>query len=240
MAPGCFKGRKLSHFIAFPLFIAAVLITAFLFREQLWGLFSSPEKIRNWVLDWGAKAPLIFVGLQLLQVIVSVIPGEIPQIAGGYLFGVLLGIIYSLIGITLGSAFNYFLARFLGRPFVHSILKKERLEKFENFAQSKKVTAAFFLLFLVPGFPKDTLCYVAGITPMRFFPFLLISTAGRLPGIIGSAVMGDAAAEKRWLLAGIIFGAAVVLFVAGFLFRERLRKLVERVTNRGSSVWDRK
>jgi uncharacterized membrane protein YdjX (TVP38/TMEM64 family) len=238
MGSACFKGRKLSHFIAFPLFIAAVFITAFLFREQLWDLFSSPEKIRNWVSDWGAKAPLLFIGLQLLQVIVSVIPGEIPQIAGGYLFGVWLGILYSLIGITLGSAFNYYLARLLGRPFVRSILKKERLEKFENFARSKKVTAAFLLLFLVPAFPKDTLCYVAGITPMRFFPFLLISTAGRLPGIIGSAVMGDAAAEKRWLLAGIIFGAGVVLLVVGFFFRDRLRKLVERITNRGPSDRD--
>lgn len=232
MVPIDIKKRKLFHLIAFPVFIAATFAAAVIFREQLWELFSSPERIRNWVSDRGVTAPLIFIGLQLLQVIVSVIPGEVPQIAGGYLFGVWLGVLYSLIGITLGSGFNYYLARVLGRPFVRSLLKKERLDKFENFAKSKKITAAFFLLFLLPGFPKDTLCYVAGITPMKFLPFLLISTLGRLPGIIGSAVMGDAAAEKRWLPAGIIFGAAVVLFVIGFFFRERLRKLVERFSNR--------
>lgn len=231
MIPINVKGRKLFHLIAFPVFIVTILAVAVIFREQLWELFSSPERVRNWVSDWGVKAPLIFIGLQILQVIVSVIPGEIPQIAGGYLFGVWPGVLYSLLGITLGSGFNYYLARILGRPFVRSILNKERLDKFENFAKSKKITAAFFLLFLLPGFPKDTLCYVAGITPMKFFSFLLISTAGRLPGIIGSAVMGDAAAEKRWLLAGFIFGIAILLFVIGFFFRERLRKLVERFSN---------
>ena len=91
----------------------------------------------------------------------------------------------------------------------------------------------FFLLFVIPGIPKDALCYVAGLSPLRFPFFIAASMAGRLPGIIGSALIGNSAAEKKWVLAAIIMGAAVVLFAAGFFFRDRIEKLLRRIGTRG-------
>ena len=91
----------------------------------------------------------------------------------------------------------------------------------------------FFLLFLIPGIPKDVLCYVAGLSPLRFPFFILASMVGRLPGIIGSALIGNSAAQKKWVLAAIVLGAAVVLFAAGFFFRERIEKLLRRIGSRG-------
>ena len=76
---------------------------------------------------------------------------------------------------------------------------------------SRGARIAFFLLFLIPGIPKDILCYAAGITPMGFPYFAAVSTLGRLPGIAGSALIGSAAASRRWVLAGIVAGAALVL-----------------------------
>jgi uncharacterized membrane protein YdjX (TVP38/TMEM64 family) len=91
---------------------------------------------------------------------------------------------------------------------------------------------SFFLFFLIPGIPKDILCYMAGLSVMRLHIFLFFSTLGRIPGIIGSALIGDAAADRRWILAGTIFFVAAVLFVLGFLFREQIQRLLEELGRR--------
>jgi len=93
----------------------------------------------------------------------------------------------------------------------------------------------FFLLFLIPGIPKDFLCYVAGLTPMRLGYFLAVSMLGRIPGIVGSSVIGSAAASERWVLTGIISGGAVLLFAAGLILRPRLQAMIDRVARRGKT-----
>ncbi|HEY9593908.1 MAG TPA: VTT domain-containing protein, partial [Spirochaetia bacterium] len=87
----------------------------------------------------------------------------------------------------------------------------------------------FFLLFLIPGIPKDILCYVAGVSPLRYPFFILASTLGRLPGIVASSLIGGAAAADRWGLLGITTGVVLVLFVLGLVFRPRLQAWLERV-----------
>jgi uncharacterized membrane protein YdjX (TVP38/TMEM64 family) len=161
-----------------------------------------------------------------------VVPGEVVQIAGGYMFGIPMGTLYSLLGIAIGSSIDFLMGRLLGRSFVEGVFGEKRVAQFDSVAESSRTRTGFFLLFVIPGIPKDVLVYVAGLSRLRFATFLLVSMGGRLPGILGSAVIGDSAASQRYLLAGIIFGVSVVLFVLGVLFRERLRTLVERVATR--------
>ncbi|HUZ17896.1 MAG TPA: TVP38/TMEM64 family protein [Spirochaetia bacterium] len=215
--------------VAFPLFIVGGLIVVWIFRSQIYNVFASPTRIRDWVNQWGYVAPLVFIGLQFTQVVLFVIPGEVAQAAGGYIFGVWFGILYSVVGILLGSVFNFFLARLLGVPFVEGVFGKERLRRFDAVLTSRRATVAFFVLFLIPGIPKDALCYVAGLSTVSFPAFFLISTAGRLPGIIGSAALGGAAAAKSWIVFGSILLVALVLFVIGLIYRDPLQTWVERV-----------
>ncbi len=224
-------GRILS-LVTFPVLIIGSVIAAIVFRDDIWRIFSSSENIQSAVVGWGAAAPLAFIALQFVQVVIFVIPGEVPQIAGGFLFGLLKGTLYSVTGILLGSSFNFVLARILGVPFVHSLFKDAQISKFEKITKSSRAQIAFFLLFVIPGIPKDILCYAAGLTSMRFVGFLLISTVGRLPGIIGSAAMGDAAASNRWVLAGIIMAVATALFIIGILYRDRIHSAIEKLATR--------
>jgi len=90
----------------------------------------------------------------------------------------------------------------------------------------------FFLLFLVPGIPKDILCYVAGVSPIRYPFFIIASTLGRLPGIVASTVIGGAAAADRWGLLAATTGVVLVLFVLGLVFRPRLQAWLEKVAGR--------
>ena len=229
------KRSKIISIGALPIFVVIVTILLLVYRDEVWSVFSTPERIEAAVDSWGYLAPLAFILVQFIQVVIFVIPGEIPQIAGGYLFGVAGGTLYSIVGILIGSSFNFLLARWLGLPFVKSLFSEARIRSFENIAHSSRAQIGFFLLFVIPGIPKDVLCYVAGLSPLRFVAFMLISTLGRLPGIVGSAAMGDAAASSRWLLAGIIMGVAVVLFFIGLIYRERVHGFIERFALRPAS-----
>lgn len=224
--------KRIASLAAFPILIIGIVVAFLVFRETLWSVFSTPEKLKGWVAQWGAAGPIVFLGLQALQVIVFVIPGEVPQIAGGYLFGILGGLILSAIGIAIGSCVSFFLARLLGVPFVHVLFPPEQVQRIEKLAASPRSTMALFLLFLIPGIPKDILCYVAGLAPMRFLVFFVISLSGRMPGILGSVIMGNAAAEQNWVFAAIVLSISVVFFVIGLLFRVKIESWIETISSR--------
>lgn len=225
--------KRILSLIAFPLLFALLLTPVIVFRREIWSVLGSGARFREWISGWGPWAPLAFLAVQVLQVIVFVIPGEIPQIAGGWLFGFWKGALLTVAGITMGSAACFFTARLLGVPFVQALFPPAQVEKMKKVLSAPGSRLAFFLLFLIPGIPKDVLCYVAGISPMGFPFFLGASMLGRLPGIAGSALIGGAAAGKRWVLMGIIAAAAVALFVTGFLLRPHIQRWVENISHGG-------
>lgn len=217
--------------LLFPLFIVALLGLVFLERDILIEIFASPESFETWIAAQPAL-PLVFMGIQFLQVVVFVIPGEIPQIAGGYLFGAPLGLLYSLAGIVSGSLFNFLIGRALGTPFVKTILGTERFRRFAHLLTSRKALTVFFLLFLFPGFPKDALCYAAGLSRIRFLPFFLISLFGRLPALTASVLAGSAAARGAWLFLIILSLLVALVAGLGYIYRARIHDWIERIAER--------
>ncbi|MFP4329886.1 MAG: TVP38/TMEM64 family protein [Alkalispirochaetaceae bacterium] len=220
---------------AFPLFLALVIASVLLFREELWGRIADRETLQQWVSEAGIWAPALFVGVQTVQVVVFMIPGDVAQAAAGYIFGVWQGILYSVLGIAIGSGFNYLVGSRLGEPFLKGVLGEERMNSFLSVARSYRGRLGFFLFFLIPGIPKDVLCYVGGTARLGFASFLLISMVARLPGIVGSAFIGDAAAREQWQIAAALLAVAAILSVTGLLTRRRLEGLIHRVTERDKS-----
>lgn len=219
---------RAGSWIAAGLVLAAAAALGVWAWPWVWQVFHDPQAFRDWLKQWGPWSPAVFVLLQTLQVVVFAIPGEVTQIAAGWLFGFGLGSLLSVTGILIGSAIAFGLTRWLGVQFVHRIAGPETVAKFDKLMASPKFIGSLFLLFLIPGIPKDILCYVAGLSRLKFVPFLLISTVARLPGIFGSSLMGKAVFEKDWfLLAGIAAGA-LLLFGLGWLFREPIFRMVEK------------
>lgn len=214
--------------------IAGLLSIAFVFRNELWTIFSNPDNVEEWVRSWGPAGPLVYVLAQTTQVIVFVLPGDIVQLAGGYLFGVVGGLSLSLVGIAIGSSVNFLVGRSLGIRFVHGLFGKRQVERFDGLINSPQARLGFFLLFLIPGIPKDVLCYLGGISSLRFPVFMLVSMTARIPGILGSSIIGDAAAAGRYIMAAVIFGVAVTLFVVGLIFRKRATDVVRRLMEKRS------
>jgi uncharacterized membrane protein YdjX (TVP38/TMEM64 family) len=225
--------RNYLALIGFPLFFITLIILFWVFRSELMGFFDDREGLRAWVLGWGSAGFLAFILVQAFQVVLFMVPGEVVQVAGGWIFGLWQGSLISIAGIGLGSLVNFSAGRLLGRPFVVSLFGEAKVGEMEGVAQSGKAAAGFFLLFVIPGIPKDILCYIAGITRLRFGTFLAISLVGRLPGIIGSSWMGAAAQEGDWTLALIILGFATLLFVIGLMNREKIIARLSGLLSKG-------
>jgi uncharacterized membrane protein YdjX (TVP38/TMEM64 family) len=221
--------------VGFPLLLIALAAPIVIFREDIWRLFTSVQALEKWVRASGPVAPLLFIAIQVFQIVVFVVPGEPVQIAGGYLFGLWPATLYLFAGIAIGSAVDFFLARWLGVPFVNALFSTERVEKVRKLLSTRGSKLVFFLLFVIPGIPKDVLCYVAGLSPLRFRFFILASMLGRLPGVLLSALIGESAAQKKWVFAAIVAGVAVILFAVGFLFRKRIEKLLDSIGSRGKT-----
>ncbi|MBU0926378.1 MAG: VTT domain-containing protein [Spirochaetes bacterium] len=226
------RHKRMLSLIGFPLSLALLGGLAFSFRAELFGLFRSAESIRGWVAERGALGPAAFVGLQALQVIVFVIPGEVVQVAGGFAFGLLGGTLWSVVGILLGSLFNFGVGRALGRPFAVAVLGADTIERIDASTKGGRAAAGFLLLFAIPGIPKDALTYAAGASRLSFGAFIAVSTIGRLPGIVGTSYMGSAVFEQDYAAAIVVVSISAVLLFLGLVFRERLHGFVERVISR--------
>lgn len=214
--------------LAFPLFLLAVLAAGFLFRGSIEELLSDRESLRAWFSAQGIRGWLAFVGMQIVQVVIFIIPGEITQAAGGFAFGFWLGSGLSLLGIALGSMCNYFVGIWLGRPFVRAMLGERGLAKAELVVRNRKSETAYFLLFLIPGLPKDALCYFAGMAKAPPALFLIVSMLARMPGIAGSSLMGSAAYEGRYALATWILAVSAMVLVLGLIWKGPIEVLSGR------------
>lgn len=189
-------------------------------------------RLRETLTGFGPWGPIVFIGFQVFQIIVFVIPGELVQIAGGYIFGPWLGLVYSLIGIALGSTGAFFLGRALGRPLVEALVCRERIEQFDRALGQRRGLVVLFILLLIPGVPKDILCYLGGLSTIPFLLFFLISTIARLPGLAFSVVFGSKLAGREWGAALALAVAALILLIFGRLFLARLRALEEWLLRR--------
>ena len=209
------------------LFMAANVLVAVLYWPKITALASSPEKVSEVVTSFGPAGIFVFILHQIVRVVVAVIPGEIIQIAGGYIYGTLFGTIYSLIGIFTGYVAVFFISRTLGYPIVKAFVSDEKIKKFSFLMNSKRSETAMFVLFLIPGLPKDMFVYIAGITPVKPLRFFLLTALARLPAMVGSSFIGANFQEENYSIAFIVSAAAVVLFVLGIVYRDRIVEAIK-------------
>lgn len=159
--------------------------------------------------------------LQVFQVVAAPIPGELTGVIGGYVYGETIGFLLSTIGLSLGSWVAFELASILGRPFVERFVKREVLQKF-NFLTTKTGALICFVLFLFPGFPKDYLCYVLGLSRMRLGTFLLVSIIGRMPGTYLLTMQGASIRNEEYHTFFIVAVVSILAVIVAYLYRNQL------------------
>ncbi len=190
--------------------------TYLLYSFGLIDLFLDRHRMMRFIHEHRAYAAFTFIGLQALQVVAAPVPGEVTGFVGGYFFGTFWGIIYSTIGLTIGSWVAFLIARVLGRHIVEVVVNAEVIRRYDYVMKHKGLFLTF-VMFLIPGFPKDILCYVLGLGHMGQRDFLLVSTSGRLLGTIlltvGGTYFRDARYGAFFTLLGIGIGAVLLVMI---------------------------
>ncbi len=184
-------------------------------------LYEDPEFLQVELRRWGVLAPLVFIGIQALQVVVAPIPGEITGFLGGFLFGEWIGLAYSMIGLTVGSLFAFAVGRWVGAAFVQRLVSPEVWARL-GFVVDAEGAILCFILFLIPGFPKDMLCYLFGLSPMPFWVFAVTSTLGRVPGTWVLSAQGAKTAAGHYVEMALIAAVVAAVGVPLYAYRERI------------------
>jgi uncharacterized membrane protein YdjX (TVP38/TMEM64 family) len=185
------------------------------------GIYSSSDKLGKFLQGLGPYSPAVFVLLQILQVVAAPFPGELTGVAGGFVYGETIGFLLSTVGLSIGSWVAFELASILGRPFVERFVKRDVLEKF-NFLTTKTGVFICFVLFLFPGFPKDYLCYLLGLSRMGVTTFLLVSVIGRIPGTYLLTMQGATIRNQQYHTFAIFMGVTLVGLVIGYIYRNQI------------------
>ncbi len=228
------KKLKISILLA----LVILFLVVFWFRVPIWEkmidgyrLLSDREQIRNLISSFGSSAPPVFMLIQILQVIFAPVPGEATGFIGGYLFGTLPGFIYSSIGLTIGSLLNFMIGRFLGRRFVRKLIPARQLTKIDAMLKRQGIIIVF-ILFLIPGFPKDYLCLALGLTTLPIKLFILMAAVGRMPGTFALSLQGAFLYEQNYVLLTVVMGACLVLALLCYYYRERIYMWAEKLDNK--------
>lgn len=181
--------------------------------DSIKNIFSSPASFKDFVAKQGAFAPVVFFFIQIGQVIISPIPGNLTALAGGAMFGGWTASLLSGSAIIIGSVIAFFLARAFGRPLVIKLIGKSIFDKYSNVFIGKSALNLFILFFL-PFFPDDALCFLAGMSNISVRLFLALTIVGRLPSIIFASFAGDGVislSTTSWIVVGIISVIAIFL-----------------------------
>ncbi|MEN6488765.1 MAG: TVP38/TMEM64 family protein [Smithella sp.] len=207
--------------------IALISLSTYLFvHYDLYLFFTSKRKIIEFI-KVSPFDEVVFIFLQIVQVVAAPVPGELTGFIGGYIYGPFLGTVYSTIGLTLGSWLAFVLAHFFGMPLLEKVVKPAVIEKFDHFMEHQGLLVSFFL-FLIPGFPKDYLCYIMGVSRMPVGTFLVISAAGRLLGTIMLTVTGSSARNGQYLLLGCFVGVGIIIFIAVYYYQDKLLDILKK------------
>jgi uncharacterized membrane protein YdjX (TVP38/TMEM64 family) len=216
------------------LLIAALLLAGVVFNDTLrqWlayahDFLSDRERVSALIRFFGPAAPLVFMILQILQVLLAPIPGEMTGFLGGYLFGVVKGFFYSSVALSLGSMLNFGIGHVLGERYVRRWISAQKFTRFDRLIRRKGLLVVFSL-FVLPGFPKDWLCLLLGMSTLPLRVFVFLATVGRMPGTLLLSLQGHYLFEKNYLILGALLALSLLVVLVAFYYRDHLYEWGER------------
>jgi len=221
---------------------AAFILGLILFTPSIWAemrrwlaLITDREWIRATVESYGWAAPLVFIGVQVAQVVAAPIPGEATGFIGGYVFGTLRGFLYSSVSLGIGSLINFGIGRFFGERWVRRLIPEEKFKRIDRLVNRQGVIAVF-LMFIIPGFPKDYLSLALGLTTLPIKVFAVMAFIGRMPGTLVLSLQGASLYDQNYFLVAVVAAACLLLVLLAYRWREPLYRWIEKMNPPGDSA----
>lgn len=226
-APMDAKQKKCIKWLLIGISAAAVLFVCIRFAVPMTRLLATEEgrdRLCRRVESFGLFAPTVFVLLMALQIVIAFIPGGPLELIGGMLFGGWKGVLFTTLGALLGTLLVFGLVRKFGRPLVRMFVSDEKMQRFRFLQNEERLAFWVFILFLIPGIPKDMLTYLIPLTPMKGRQFLLLSVLARFPSLAASVLVGDSLADGRYWLSVLLCAFAAAAVFIGYQMKHYLFK----------------
>ncbi len=214
-------------FVVIALLLAGVVLLFVLVGDEVWRYFRNPTELRQLVRGWGPGAPVGIVLLQVVQVVIAPLPGNVVSFATGYAIGFWPGILWVMIGVLVGATVDFALARLLGRRLMRYLMPADRLARLDSLI-IRRGTFYLFLLLLIPNPVGDLTYYLAGLTPLPLPLYLALVLVGKLPSNVLECWLGSKAVEFGWTEWGILAAVAIAVTAAYFANQGRISRLLER------------
>lgn len=222
-----FTGRNIYLCVSLFIFVGLMVLGTVTLGPKIVDIARDPEKFQQTLGNNPIESSFIFLGVQFIQVIFAFIPGEFVEVGAGYAFGWLWGTLLCLLGVAVATFLIFGLTRLLGKKFTSIMIDTKDLKRLKFLNNEKKLTFILFLLYFIPGTPKDLITYFAGVTKVKFGTFMLISTVGRLPSVLTSTLAGDALVEEKYVQSVIIFVVTGLVAIGGYWLYNHLSKTKE-------------
>lgn len=195
---------------------------------ELQRIGGTPEDFKSFIDSFGFGGRLVAFGIQVLQVVIALIPGEVVEIGLGSAFGAVEGTIICMLGVALASSLVFLLTKRFGVKLVELFFPQKKIDSLRFINSEKKLKRTVFLLFFIPGTPKDLLTYFVGLTRMKLSEFLAISLIARIPSVVSSTIGGNLISDGDWVSAAILFGVTGAVSLTGMILYDRILKRKEK------------
>ncbi len=229
-----FKNKKtIVYLVGILVFVAVSIVICINFTPIINSLTQETEReaFKQKIDSFGFGGVLVMLFIQVLQVIVAFIPGEPVEILMGVMYGTVGGLFVSLLGCAMGSTFVFALVRKFGQPIFEFFFDKKYIDKFSFLKNSKKLELLTFILFFIPGTPKDVLTYFAPLTPIDPKIFIIITVFARIPSIITSTYAGSTILEGDLIKTIVIFAATAIIGILGILIGNKITEKQNKENN---------
>ena len=226
-----YKKESVKNIAILIVFILVLIGASIFLAEPMMNFFKNPELVRNWVHSRGILGHFAFIGIFVFQIILAFIPGEPLEISAGFVFGFWQGTLVCIIGAAIGSVLVFAFVKYFGKKLVTTFISEEKINSLKFLSSKKRLNTMVFILFAIPGAPKDVMTYFVGMTPMKLADWIWISTLARLPSILSSTALGSAVAEQSYIFAVITFLVTALLSVLGIIFYRHIVKTEGKTKN---------
>ena len=233
------EAKKNGVLLKISVLVVFLLLLIVLYKVGAFRFFMDRQRILDFLDTLGPIAVLGFICLQAAQVVAAPVPGEVTGLIGGYLYGPALGIIFSTIGLTIGSMIAFTLSRIFGRPFVDKFVSRKTMDKYDYLLHHKGAFLVF-LLFLIPGVPKDFLCYILGLGHLTSKEFFAISTIGRFAGTVLLTLGGSYIRHHQYYRFSILLGVAVIAVFFSMVYKDKLERIFHHIHHKSGEMHGRK
>lgn len=220
------KSRKTIAIIEIVVFLSIlILIPVFIFLKYPDTLqyFKSADAFQAFLSKYEKNSIIIYIAIQIIQTVITFIPAQAVQMAGGYMYGFLWVSLFTIIGVTIGTAIAFGIAKLFGENALRVLFGDERIDKYRGLLDSEKGHTIMIILYLIPGVPKDLLAYAAGVANLKFIPFLITSMVARFPGVCASMLTGSFLKTHNYV-GLVILWIIVLATIIGFILYTRKNK----------------